>query len=281
MQNATALFCVDVTTPDAKIQSAAEAAVGQNAHLAVLLHAEFPTLPLNAFGAMPYGGVAAPAHWSETLEGAQADLQHRTEAIEQLIASTGASADVRPLFVSAADIRPGVARSALVSDIALFAPDLREMDMEFKEMLYGVLFDAPVPVLVNGGLDFAHDRVLVAWNDGLASSRAVHLALPYLQKASEVTLACFDAPSSEFGGRIEPGAPAASWLSHHGCNVTLAQVPSGGREVGQAILDHAAALGSDLIVSGAYGHSRLREAVFGGTSRTLIEQLEMPVLMAH
>ncbi|MFY0312091.1 universal stress protein, partial [Leisingera sp. D0M16] len=79
----------------------------------------------------------------------------------------------------------------------------------------------------------------------------------------------------------DPGTDAAAWLSHHGCNVTVSQFPSGGRDVGPAIQDRAREAGADLVVMGAYGHSRLREAVFGGTTRTMIEQTELPVLFAH
>ena len=94
-------------------------------------------------------------------------------------------------------------------------------------------------------------------------------------------IVCYDVPTTAGGQRIEPGREAAVWLSQHGCKVTLNQMPSGGREIGACILTHAREIGADLIVAGAYGHSRLQQAVFGGTSRTLIEQTDLEVLMAH
>lgn len=158
---------------------------------------------------------------------------------------------------------------------------LGRVQRTLTEFLHGVLFESPVPAVVNGSLDMAHDTVLLAWNDSLASARAAHLALPYLKNSGHVHIVGFDAPSTANGGTIEPGREAAAWLSHHDCEVTLTQLPTGGREVGSCILDHAKEIGADLVVAGAYGHSRLRQAVFGGTSRTLIEQVTVPIFMAH
>ncbi|MFC6582283.1 universal stress protein [Sulfitobacter aestuariivivens] len=73
----------------------------------------------------------------------------------------------------------------------------------------------------------------------------------------------------------------AKWLSHHGCNVTVSQFPSGGREVGQAIQDRATELGADLVVMGAYGHARMIQTVLGGTTRTMMEQTDLPLMLAH
>ncbi|MGJ8561478.1 MAG: universal stress protein [Litorimonas sp.] len=281
MQNATALFCVDVSTPDHAIKTAAQDAVKHGAHIAVLLHGEFPTLPIGAYGGLAYGGISVPDAWSDTLKSAQTGLKDRTNAIETLLAGESASGDVIPLFAAEADIRQGIAQVARTCDIVFFSSDLRQQDTVYKELLHGVLFASPVPAMINGTFAMAHDTVLLAWNDSLASARAAHLALPYLQSSRHVHIVGFDAPSTAIGGKIEPGREAAAWLSHHGCDVTLTQLPTGGREVGTCILDHASEIGADLVVAGAYGHSRLRQAVFGGTSRTLIEQETLPIFMAH
>ncbi|WP_082176545.1 universal stress protein [Pseudaestuariivita atlantica] len=281
MQNSTALFCVDVSTPDQTIQTAIQDAAKHGTHIAVLLHGEFPTLPIGAYSALPYGGISVPDAWSETLKSAQTGLKDRVNAIERLLAAENVSGDVIPLFAAEADIRQGVAQVARTCDIVFFSSDLRLQETVYKELLHGVLFESPVPAMINGTLDMAHDTVLLAWNDSLASARAAHLALPYLQNAEHVHIVGFDAPSTAIGGKIEPGREAAAWLSHHSCDVTLTQLPTGGREVGSCILDHANEIGADLVVAGAYGHSRLRQAVFGGTSRTLIEQETVPIFMAH
>lgn len=281
MQNATALYCVDISTGDQAIQRAAQDAEKHDAHLAVLLHAEFPTFPIGAYGVMPYGGPPVPDAWPDTLISAQTELKDRVSAIEKLLAEETASAEVIPLFAAEADIRQGTAQVARTCDIAFFDADVRGQETVYREMLHGVLFQSPIPAMINGSLEMASDTVLLAWNDSLSSARAAHFALPYLKDATNVRIVGFDAPATAVAGKIEPGREAAVWLSHHGCDVTLTQLPTGGREVGSCILDHAGEIGADLIVAGAYGHSRLRQAVFGGTSRTLIEQEAVPVLMAH
>ena len=79
----------------------------------------------------------------------------------------------------------------------------------------------------------------------------------------------------------DPGADAARWLSHKGCNATVQQCPSGGQDIGQVLLKTARDTDAQLIVMGGYDHSRLREIIFGGTTRTLVEQRSVPVFLAH
>ncbi len=281
MQNATALFCADVTTPDDAIQTAARDAAKHNAHLAVLLYAHMPIFPMAGYGALPYGGIAAPEAWSDKIAQAQAALKDRVEAVEKLLSQEDASADVRPLFSTVGDVRQGLSQASRSCDIAFISQDLRQKEGLYTEMLHTVLFHSPIAVVVNGTLDLAHDTILLAWDNSLTGARSAHLALPYLKNASNVHIVCFDAPATDSDRKIEPGREVALWLSHHGCDVTLTQLPSGGREIGACILDHTAEIGADLVVAGAYGHSRLHQAVFGGTSRTLIEQDRIPIFMAH
>jgi nucleotide-binding universal stress UspA family protein len=79
----------------------------------------------------------------------------------------------------------------------------------------------------------------------------------------------------------EPGANVAAWLSRHGVKVTVQRDSSADTDAGSAILSRAADHDADLIVMGIYGHSRLREMVLGGASRTLLSSMTVPVLMAH
>ena len=78
-----------------------------------------------------------------------------------------------------------------------------------------------------------------------------------------------------------PGADVATWLSRHGVKVTVQREAAADGDVGAVILSRAMDLGTDLIVMGIYGHSRLRELVLGGASRTLLASMTVPVLMAH
>jgi nucleotide-binding universal stress UspA family protein len=102
-----------------------------------------------------------------------------------------------------------------------------------------------------------------------------------LRQADEVLVATIDPIMSEFRDGEDPGVDVAKWLTHHGCKVDVQQYPSGGHDIGDCILDHSKEYGADLIVMGSYGHSRTRQAVFGGTTRTLIEQTDQAVFLAH
>ena len=124
-------------------------------------------------------------------------------------------------------------------------------------------------------------RVLVAWNAGREAARAVTDALPLLRRASIVQVVAFDPRKGGADHGDVPGADIALVLARHGVKVSVAQQQSADVDVGNQILSRAADIQSDLIVMGAYGHSRLRELVLGGVTRTLLDTMTVPVLMSH
>ena len=123
-------------------------------------------------------------------------------------------------------------------------------------------------------------RALVAWNASAEAARAVADALPLLSLAERVDVVVFDAGSSGDHGE-EPGADAALYLARHGVKATVSEYSSPHVDVGSQILSRAADTAADLIVMGAYGHSRMRELVLGGVTRTLLESMTAPVLMSR
>lgn len=123
-------------------------------------------------------------------------------------------------------------------------------------------------------------HVMVAWNAGREAARAVTDALPFLVRASSVDVVAFDPKSSPEHG-ADPGADVATWLARQGVKVTASRQSGTDLDIGSQILSRAADRQIDLIVMGAYGHSRLRESILGGTTRTLLESMTVPVLMSH
>ena len=119
--------------------------------------------------------------------------------------------------------------------------------------------------------------VLVAWSDTRESARAVMDALPILQSARSVTLLTVN-PEDEFS---LPGADIARWLAEHGVETELTRMTADSIDIADAILNQVSESGADLIVMGGYGHSRLRETVLGGTTRTILRQMTVPTLLAH
>ena len=123
--------------------------------------------------------------------------------------------------------------------------------------------------------------VMLCWNASRESARAASDALPFLTRAQKVILLAVEPKPSAFGHGEEPGADAAAWLARHGVDVTVQRDVADDDDIGNVILSRAADYGVDLIVMGLYGHSRLREMVLGGASRTLLSSMTVPVLMGH
>ncbi|MFT5060552.1 MAG: nucleotide-binding universal stress UspA family protein [Polaromonas sp.] len=281
MKNTSTLLIIDQKTPDAVISDLAESAFQEQARLSFLMIGPAPALPIYAYGVSPYGGMNIPDNWGDTVGTAQKALADRVTEIEALLARTDVSADIQSVLCSTMDIKNIVARRARVADIAHIAPNLRETPDVMREMAHGVLLKSPIGLMLNASPSQKLDRVFIAWNSSEAASKAVHVALPYLCSAKEVIVGCFDPVTTAQGDGADPGTDVATWLSHHGCSVTVSQFPTGGHEVAQCIQDRAQEQGADLIVMGAYGHARMMEAVFGGTTRTMIEQTDKAVLLAH
>ncbi len=126
-----------------------------------------------------------------------------------------------------------------------------------------------------------HGKVLVAWNGSREATRAVNDAMPLLQMAEEVQVVCIDPHTTEEQGAPLPGAELCQHLSTHGVRAVSNVITSAKSDSCSVLLSHAADYGANLIVAGAYGHSRLRELVLGGMTLDLLRHMTVPVLMSH
>jgi nucleotide-binding universal stress UspA family protein len=124
-------------------------------------------------------------------------------------------------------------------------------------------------------------RILVAWNATRESIRAVADALPFLVKAEAVEVLVVDHQRHPEGHGQEPGADIARHMARHGARVEVRRLSSGGEDVGRLLLSQAAAFRADLLVMGAYGHTHLREWMFGSVTRTVLDEASLPVLMSR
>lgn len=124
------------------------------------------------------------------------------------------------------------------------------------------------------------ERVLLAWNTSREAARATADALPLLQAARQVDVVAFDPRSGGADHGAQPGADIALYLARHGVKATAAQQQAR-IDAGGQILSRAADTDADLIVMGAYGHSRTRELVLGGATRTVLGAMTVPVLFSH
>jgi nucleotide-binding universal stress UspA family protein len=136
------------------------------------------------------------------------------------------------------------------------------------------------PVLIvptAGDLKPIGDRALIAWNGSREVARAVFDSLPLLRQGVSLRLVAVDSPRGD--ATLEP---MARTLSRHGIEATAISISrSDGRSVSDEILKAAAEFEADLLIVGCYGHSRLRETVFGGATTRMLRDMTLPVLMAH
>lgn len=123
--------------------------------------------------------------------------------------------------------------------------------------------------------------IVIGWNASAEASRAVLTALPLLRQAGFVRVVVIDPQPLGIRHGEEPGADLATYLARHGIDVEVSVETDGAPDAGDALLAHALRHGADLVVAGAYGHSRFREWVAGGTTRTLLDNAVLPVLLAH
>jgi nucleotide-binding universal stress UspA family protein len=138
------------------------------------------------------------------------------------------------------------------------------------------------PVLVvprYGTFRTVGERVLIGWNGGREATRAVHDALPILERARRVIVLSID--PGESPERRLPGADLALHLARHGVKVEATYTTAADISVGDVLLSSAADHSADLIVMGAYGHTRMRELILGGATRHLLAHMTVPVLLSH
>jgi nucleotide-binding universal stress UspA family protein len=102
-----------------------------------------------------------------------------------------------------------------------------------------------------------------------------------MSSADSVHVTLIDPQATHTGNGPEPGADIAAYLARHGCKVTVDRLPSSGYTVAEALRQHAVDISADLVVMGAYGHSRLRERIFGGVTKSMIDEAALPILMAR
>lgn len=282
MKHQTLLFLMTEATSDDEVRRMAEHAFGQEAHLVCFVLSPMPIQPINAHGSFPYGGYEISDLWIKEVNSTRQRLTARKDEFEALLQAESVSGDVQIALSAQADVRSVVARRALVCDMAIASESLRiAEDSLFRPAIHGVLFGSPIGLMLNVTPRLPPKRVFAAWDTELPASRAIHAALPFLKEAEEVIVGSFDPIAAEYEDGENPGSDLAKWLSHHQCKVTINQYASGGEIIGAAIQRRAAEVGADMVVMGAYGKSRLRELVFGGTTHHMIAQSETPVFLAH
>lgn len=274
----TILTIIDAQSGDDDIKLAAGLCEEVGAHLSVLL--------VTLASPPPLGDYAAPmsdAWMEERLEDLER-LDKRSAEISSLLGATAISADVTSDYVETGWADEIIGRRAGYADVTIVGPDLLSGGTLKDKTIEGALFCSGKPMLlVPGGSrpTLRPKNVMIAWDSRIEASRSVREALDILIAANEVRVVLVDPLDGERNQGAEPGADIATYLARHGVKVRVDRLPSSGKRVAEVLQQHAIDTSAELVVMGAYSHSRLRERIFGGVTRSMLKDLPLPLFMAH
>jgi nucleotide-binding universal stress UspA family protein len=191
---------------------------------------------------------------------------------------------VQKLVVTSAGLDAAIARVVRYSDLIVASQPYGEGSTQVQTIiLEAVLFGTGAPVLIipRTAEDIgAFDRVMVAWDESTQALEAVRKALPALKSATRAEIVMINPPSHS-PERSDPGGVICVMLARHGVKADVSILAKTMPHVAEVINRHARDHAIDLIVMGAYGHSRFREAMIGGATRDMLETARVPILMAH
>ncbi len=177
-----------------------------------------------------------------------------------------------------------VAQRARFADLVVLArPYGNDQGPEAEAVVEAAMFEGQAPVLVlpAKGLATATPKtIVIAWNQSREAMNAVRRALPLLKSADLVDITVVD-PPSHGPERSDPGGLLCQMLVRHGVRAEVSVLAKTLPRVSDVLARHLRDRNADMMVMGAYGHSRFREAILGGATRNMLEQAEVPVLMAH
>ena len=247
-----------------------------NAHLAGVAFVYDPIVPVSATGYIP----------AEVIERQQADNEADAKAaidrFNQATKRAGVAAEPLTITASLAGAGEQFGRIARRFDLAVVGqaePETSTIDDIIAET---TLFESGRPMIVVPYIQrtpLKLDNVMVCWDGSRQAARAIGDAMPLLAKAGKVEIVIIaDEPGKE--DEIA-GVDMGQHLARHGLKVDLERIPRGDVDVADALLSYAADSGADFLVMGGYGHSRLREFVLGGVTRSILRSMTVPTLMAH
>src|SRR5262245_6265222 len=244
------------------------------AHIAGIGFIYEPVIPGSMLGGIPTDLIEAQR---EENSKAAKEAIARFEAAAK---AAGLSAETRMVDASIAGAADLFGRIARRFDIAVVGQARREQGASEELLIEGALFGSGRPLIVvphtqKQGLKL--NRIIICWDGSRPAARAIADALPFLQRAQTIEVVVVTGERDK-SGEIT-GTRLRAHLARHGINVEIKKIT--GSDVPNTILAHATASGTDFMVLGGYGHSRLREFILGGVTRTIMRSMVVPMLMSH
>ena len=233
-----------------------------------------------------YGEKFAPELHAKQESIARAATDAAVNRFNQITRQAEVSAEVKVVEATIMNIAEKLAFLARHVDIVFLEqpnPDRPNRQL-LASLLDGVLFNTGRPAYIApyvGLREVSVRKAVIAWDGGYKAARAVNDAIPLLQDRGETTVLVIDGDKHKGAHGPKPGADIKAHLERHGINAEIEKYPSGDFGIATTILNYVSDGGADLLILGAYGHSRIRERAFGGVTRTILQQMTVPVLMAN
>ncbi|SEM26291.1 Universal stress protein family protein [Roseovarius tolerans] len=274
------LFTVltDESLVDETLDHAMAAATEHEAHLDVLC------LGVDRSQSGYYYAGASAIVLQETIARAQEEAEAIEARARKVLGGSALRWSVEAGVSQLADLGRHVAARARFSDMVILPQPYAEgRGAELEPLTESALFEGRTPVLVapkDGTPVPRPARIMLGWNESSEALGAVRAALPLLKRADVVHVVVID-PPSHGPNRSDPGGLLSQYLARHGVKVEIDVLSKTLPRVSDVLLRHAGDMDADMVVMGAYGHSRFREAIFGGATRYMLEQANLPVFMAH
>lgn len=230
-----------------------------------------------------YAGATAMIH-QESFDHAQDDAQKAEAAVRARMASEDIRWGCEAAVAQYGGLSALVGMRARYADLVIHSkPYGKSGGAEAEAVVEAAMFEGHAPILVTPdsglGKGFAR-RIVLAWNQSDESFRAMRRAMPLLKAADLVNIAIID-PPRHGPERSDPGGPLSQFLARHGVKTEVSVLARTMPRTSDVICRHARDEAADMVVLGAYSHSRFREAILGGTTRNMLEIAEIPVFMAH
>ena len=268
----------DVKFVQSTLAQGIELARGQEAHLDALC------LGVDRSQTGYYYAGANALILQETLNRAQKESKELEEQAVEHLRAAGIRWGTESGVAQIADLGRHVAARARFADLVILPkPYGKDHGAELEPTIEAAMFEGQAPVLVipdDTPAMTTPKRISIGWNESAEALVAVRAALPFLKKADAVRVVVID-PPTHGPHRSDPGGLLSQFLSRHGVRVEIDVLSKTLPRVSDVLMRHAKDTECDMVVMGAYGHSRFREAILGGATRNMLEQADIPVFMAH
>ncbi len=259
------------------LEGAVAMAEAQDAHLEVLALGVDSSTP-----GYYYAGANAMIE-QQSIERARDDAAAAETAVNAFMSGRSVRWSVVTAVAQIGTISQVVGGHARFSDLVILPKPYGEgRSVADEAVLEAALFTGHVPVLVLPDGQSLTDprRVVVAWNESAEAMASIRAALPLLKSADLTNVVIIDPPRHS-SDRSDPGGFLSQMLSRHGAKPEVSVIAATMPRIADVLARHCSDRDAELLVMGAYGHSRFREALLGGATRDALEHTPLPVLMHH